>query len=204
MKKMEKRKKNKKEIRNISADLELRTITDEEDEEKRTVGGYALKYNQQSDVLRDYWGDEFVEEFAEGAFDESLQERNQKALWNHKSEYPLGSVQSGTLRFNSDDTGLNYDIDLPNNSWGDDALESIKRGDVDGSSFGFKVTNDKWSETEIDGKTILKRTVLEAELYEVSPVTFPAYNSSDVKLRSLKDYKENKDKIKRLVLLTKI
>jgi|AntDeeMinimDraft_6_1070357.scaffolds.fasta_scaffold04826_3 HK97 family phage prohead protease len=196
-----KKMRNKKEKRNRSTDIELREL---EEGKNRTIGGYALKYSQRSEILTDYWGDEFVEEFAAGAFDKSLKERNQKALWNHKSELPLGSVKSGTLRFNSDSTGLNYDIDLPNNSWGDDALESIKRGDVDGSSFAFTVIDDKWSEVEIEGRTILKRTVLEAEINEVSPCTFPAYSSSEIKMRSLKDYKNEKEKRKRLILLTKI
>lgn len=196
-----KKMKNEKETRNRSTDIELREINEENN---RTIGGYALKYNQRSEILTDYWGDEFVEEFAQGAFDKSLQERSQKALWNHKSEFPLGSVKSGTLRFNSDSTGLNYDIDLPNNSWGDDALESIKRGDVDGSSFAFTVIDDKWSEIEIEGRTMLKRTVLEAEIHEVSPSTFPAYSSSEIKLRSLKSYKNEKKRRKKLILLTKI
>ena len=196
-----KKMKNEKETRNRPTNIELREL---EKEGNRTIGGYALKYNERSEILTDYWGDEFVEEFAPGAFEKSLQERNQKALWNHKTELPLGSVKSGTLRFNSDSTGLNYDIDLPNNSWGDDALESIKRGDVDGSSFAFTVVDDKWSEIEIEGRTILKRTVLEAEIHEVSPSTFPAYSSSEIKLRSLKNYKNEKKSRKRLILLTKI
>ncbi|MCB5640427.1 HK97 family phage prohead protease, partial [Erysipelatoclostridium ramosum] len=68
-----------------------------------------------------------------------------KALWNHDTSRPLGSTKTDTLRFNmGDTTGLNYDIDLPNNTWGNDVRESVKRGDVDGSSFGFICLEDKW------------------------------------------------------------
>jgi HK97 family phage prohead protease len=192
---------NEKEVRQFTANLEVRQIAETEN---KTIGGYALKYNTQSEVMRDWWGDKFVEEFAQGAFDTSLQKRTQKALWNHRIDMPLGSVQANTLRFNSDTTGLNYDIDLPNNTWGNDAYESVKRGDVDGSSFGFKCLNDKWSEIEVGGEQMLKRTILEAELYEVSPCTFPAYPSSEMKVRSLDEHRESQDKIKKLILLTKI
>src|SRR3954467_818058 len=100
-----------KEIRQIEAEkLEVRAIGNEE---KKTIGGYAVKYNSPT-LIRDRWGDEFLEEISVGAFDKSLQKRNQKALWNHDSSKPLGSVSAGTLRFNSDTSGLNYDIDLPN------------------------------------------------------------------------------------------
>jgi HK97 family phage prohead protease len=193
-----------REVRQIITGLEVRAI---DDTSRKTIGGYALRYNQQSEVMRDWWGDRFVEEFATGAFDASLQKRNQKALWNHRADMPLGSVQSGTLRFNSDTTGLNYDVDLPNNTWGNDAYESIQRRDVDGSSFGFKCLNDKWSEVEVNGEMILKRTILEAELFEVSPATFPAYNSSEINCRSLDSYREEKQKAekrKKIILLTQI
>lgn len=195
-----------KEVRQLNSKLELRAIIDGQ-QESRTIGGYALKYNELSEIMYDYWGDEFVEEFAPGAFDESLQKRDQKALWNHKMEMPLGSVKANTLRFNSDTTGLSYDIDLPNNSWGNDALESVRRGDVDGSSFGFICVSggDKWSKVVIDGREIYRRTIMKAELYEVSPCTFPAYSSSEINVRSLEDFKKEQhsnELRKRLILKT--
>jgi HK97 family phage prohead protease len=175
-----------KELRVFNGNVEVRAISEGE---KRTIGGYAIKYNQQSQPIRDRWGDKFIEEFSAGAFDESINTRTQKALWNHKAEFPLGSVKAGTLRLYSDLVGLGFDNDLPSNSWGNDAYESINRGDVDGVSFGFRCLEDKWSKVTVDQEDIYKRTVIKAELFEISPTTFPAYESSEVSCRSLEDFK---------------
>lgn len=157
--------------------------------EKRTIGGFAVKYNSPT-LIVDRWGDKFLEEISSGAFDESLKERNQKALWNHDSSKPLGSVKSGTLRFNSSNEGLNYDIDVPNNSWGNDVYESVQRGDVDGSSFGFVCLENKWSKVIHEGEEIYKRSIIKASLFEVSPCTFPAYESSEISCRSFEELKK--------------
>lgn len=185
---MEKVKKtNSKEVRVFNGAVEVREASTGE---KRTIGGYAIKYNQQSQPITDRWGDRFIEEFAAGAFDDSINTRTQKSLWNHKTEFPLGSVKAGTLRLYSDLVGLGFENDLPSNSWGNDAYESISRGDVDGVSFGFRCLEDKWSKVTVDEQEVYKRTVIKAELYEISPTTFPAYESSEVSCRSLEDFKE--------------
>ncbi len=178
--------------------LELREETDN----KNVIGGYAFKYNSPT-LLNDVWGDEYLEEISSGCFDESLEfcqtpGNEIKALWNHDMTKPLGNTKAGTLRFNLEDTnGLYYDIELPNNSWGVDAKESVKRGDVDGSSFGFICLEDKWSKVEHNGKEIYKRTITKAILKEVSPCTFPAYDSSQIACRSFENLKkQNKEDIK--------
>jgi uncharacterized protein len=183
----EKEKTVKKEVRYITFQVEVRN--NEEGNESRTIQGYAAKYNSLSEVLTDWWGDEFVEVISEGAFDNSIRDNVIKGLWNHNSDLVLGSSKSGTLRLNSDSTGLHFEMDLPNNTWGNDAYESVKRGDVDGVSFGFRVKEDQYSKTEVDGKEILKRTLLEVDLFEISPTPFPAYGASEVDCRSLKSYK---------------
>lgn len=180
----------KKEQRQFSNLIEVR---ESGEGEKRTIGGFAVKYNSPT-LIVDRWGDKFLEEIASGAFDESLKEKKQKALWNHDTSKPLGSVKSGTLRFNSNTEGLNYDIDIPNNSWGNDAYESVQRGDVDGSSFGFICLENKWSKVIHEGEEIYKRSIMKADIYEVSPCTFPAYESSEISCRS---FEELKDEIKK-------
>jgi HK97 family phage prohead protease len=188
------------EIRQIPTEkIEVRAVGDGQ---KKTVGGYAVRYNTPT-LITDRWGDQFLEEISLGAFDKSLQNRNQKALWNHDSSKPLGSVSVGTLRFNADASGLNYEVDLPNNSYGNDAFESIQRGDVSGSSFGFKVTNDVFSKIQYEGKEIYKRSIVEAELLEVSPCTFPAYDSSEINVRSLEDFKKHEKSYQRKKLILK-
>lgn len=185
----------------ITEKLEVRAVGDAS---KKTIGGYAVKYNAPT-LMRDRWGDEFLEEISTGAFDKSLQNRNQKALWNHDTSKPLGSVSVGTLRFNSDTSGLNYDIDVPNNTYGNDAYESVQRGDVDGSSFGFRCLNDVWSKVQYEGRETYKRSIVEAELFEVSPCTFPAYESSEISCRSLENFKKeiNENEILRKKLMLK-
>ncbi|MFA9375760.1 MAG: HK97 family phage prohead protease [Lachnotalea sp.] len=180
--------------------LELRAAA--EGQESRTIGGYAVKFNMPV-LIQDRWGDEYLEEIATGCFDESIRDCKEvgkeiKALWNHDSSKPLGSTKIDTLRFNtSDTTGLSYDIDLPNNTWGSDVKESVQRGDVDGSSFGFICLEDQWSKVQYEGREIYKRSIVKAELHEVSPCTFPAYDSSQINCRSFdKVKKEAKDEVR--------
>jgi uncharacterized protein len=176
-----------KEIRAIPVTLEIREANEEN--EKRTISG-SIKYNTESAEMRDWWGDTFVEEIAEGAFDESLKVRDVVGLWSHDTSQVLGNTKSGTLRIENTKKELRFELDIPNTSVGNDAWELIKRGDVDGVSFGMKVTKDKWSSENREGKKIYKRTILNAELYEISPVAFPAYPANEVSVRLLDEYRE--------------
>lgn len=190
-----------KEVRRIHVDkLEVRTI---EGTENRVVGGYVNKFNQQSSIMRDRWGDEFVEVISESAFNKTLETKSQKALWNHNTDLVLGSVSAGTLNLFVDGIGLRCEITLPNTTWGNDAYESIQRGDVDGMSFGFRCVEDMWSKTQYEDREIYKRTILEVELFEVSPCVFPAYPDSQINCRSLESFKEEHKSEQRRKLLIK-
>ena len=190
-----------KEVRRIHVDkLEVRTI---EGTENRVVGGYVNKFNQQSSLMRDRWGDEFVEVISESAFNKTLETKSQKALWNHNTDLVLGSVSAGTLNLFVDGIGLRCEITLPNTTWGNDAYESIQRGDVDGMSFGFRCVEDMWSKTQYEDREIYKRTILEVELFEVSPCVFPAYPDSQINCRSLESFKEEYKSEQRRKLLIK-
>ncbi|MGL5641419.1 MAG: HK97 family phage prohead protease [Paraclostridium sp.] len=193
---------NGKEVRHIHINkLELRSI---EGSQNKVVGGYVNQFNKQSSVMRDRWGDEFVEVISEGAFNKTLETKSQKALWNHNEDLVLGSVSSGTLNLFTDNLGLRCEITLPNTTWGNDAHESIQRGDVDGMSFGFRCVEDMWSKIQYEDREIYKRTILEVELFEVSPCVFPAYPDSQINIRSLNDFKEeiDKERRKKLILQT--
>ncbi len=156
---------------------------------KRTITG-AIKYDTDSQEMRDYYGDTFVEQISAGAFQESLESRGVVGLWSHDTSQVLGNTRSGTLRVFSDDKELRFELDLPNTTIGNDVYETIKRGDVDGVSFGMRVTKDKWSsENRENGGKLYKRSILNAELFEISPVAFPAYPSNEVSARSLDDFK---------------
>lgn len=178
-----------KEVRRMHVDnIEVRTI---EGSDNRVVGGYVNKFNQQSAIMRDRWGDEFIEVMSDSAFTKTLETKSQKALWNHNTDLVLGSVSSGTLNLFTDGVGLRSEITLPNTTWGNDAYESIQRGDVDGMSFGFRCVEDMWSKTQYEDREIYKRTILEVELFEVSPCVFPAYPDSQINCRSLEEFKTN-------------
>ncbi|EJR41407.1 MULTISPECIES: HK97 family phage prohead protease [Bacillus cereus group] len=181
-----------KEIRALPMTIEVREVN--EDEGKRTISG-SIKYNNESAEMRDWWGDTFVEEIAEGAFDESLKVRDVVGLWSHDTSQVLGNTKSKTLRIENDKKELRFELDIPNTTVGNDAWELIKRGDVDGVSFGMKVTKDKWSSEERENGKVYKRSILNAELYEISPVAFPAYPTNEVSVRSLDDFKAGEKRV---------
>ncbi|ARW58413.1 hypothetical protein [Bacillus phage Tavor_SA] len=185
-------KKERKEIRALPMTIEVREVN--EDEGKRTISG-SIKYNNESAEMRDWWGDTFVEEIAEGAFDESLKVRDVVGLWSHDTSQVLGNTKSKTLRIENDKKELRFELDIPNTTVGNDAWELIKRGDVDGVSFGMKVTKDKWSSEERENGKLYKRSILNAELYEISPVAFPAYPTNEVSVRSLDDFKAGEKRV---------
>lgn len=140
--------------------------------------------------MRDWYGDTIVEQIAAGAFVDSLKTREVVGLWSHDTSQVLGNTKSGTLRVFDGAKDLRFELDIPNTTAGNDAWELIQRGDVDGVSFGMRVTKDKWSsEKREDNKRIYKRLILNAELYEISPVAFPAYPANEVTARSLDEYK---------------
>ncbi|WP_440132050.1 HK97 family phage prohead protease [Cytobacillus oceanisediminis] len=177
----------KKETRAIPVKLEIRETTEEND--TRTITG-AIKYDTDSAEMRDWYGDVIIEQIASGAFDDSLKNRDVVGLWSHNTAQVLGNTKSGSLRIENAKGELRFELDIPNTSVGNDAWELIKRGDVDGVSFGMKVTKDKWSSEKREDKKIYKRSILNAELYEISPVAFPAYPSNEVSARSLDDFKQ--------------
>jgi HK97 family phage prohead protease len=127
-------------LRSLPVTLETRA----EENGKRTIAG-QVPYGIESEVLRDVFGDNFVEELAPRCFDESLKVRDVVALWSHVLAQVLGGTKNRTLRLTSNEERLLFDLDLPDTQAGRDAWESIRRGDVDGVSFGMVVKRDKWS-----------------------------------------------------------
>lgn len=142
-------------------DVEVR-----EDNGKPMIRGYAAVFEKLSVPIYD-----FKEKIRAGAFKASVKKNNVRALWNHNADMVLGSTKAGTLRLEEDEKGLRFELDPPDTQAGRDALVSIKRGDVDGMSFGFRVLKQEWDES--DKKNIV-RTLIEIDLREISPTAFPA------------------------------
>lgn len=113
-----------------------------------------------------------------GAFTKTLRDgADVRALVNHNPDYVLGRTKSGTLELVEDERGLRARVAVPNTSWAKDLLETLKRGDVDQGSFGFRVIRDRWERDE-NGNDM--RELIEVALFDVSIVTFPAYPQTEV------------------------
>lgn len=125
---------------------------------------------------------DFRERIAEGAFTETLGEDDIRALWNHDTTAVLGRNRAKTLELTEDSEGLAVRIMPPDTQAGRDAVVSIRRGDVSQMSFGFRVLDDEW-DVDGDNRDMLIRTVSKVQLFEVSPVTFPAYPDTDISQR---------------------
>jgi|TARA_Y100000034_G_scaffold132026_1_gene194064 hypothetical protein len=138
---------------------------------KTVIAGHAAVFNKMSVEM---YG--FREVIAPGAFADSLKSADVRALINHDPNLILGRNKAGTLRVAEDKKGLAIEIDPPDTQASRDLLVSMGRGDIDQMSFGFRTVEDKW-ETK-DGKDV--RTLLKVDLFDVSPVTFPAYEDTDV------------------------
>jgi HK97 family phage prohead protease len=126
----------------------------------------------------------FREQIAPGAFNDAIKDDDVRALFNHDPNILLGRTASGTLQLTTDKRGLKYSVDLPDTAAARDVRELIRRGDVSGSSFGFMVDEDEWDERDVKNGKLPLRTILKASLFDVSPVTYPAYPQTSVSARS--------------------
>ena len=150
-------------------------------EESRKVVGYAAVYDSDSEEM---WG--FRERIAPGAFENALGD-DVRALFNHDANMLLARTKSGTLKLSSDEKGLKYEFEAPKTTAGNDLLEMLKRGDVSQSSFAFTVDEERWDEKT--GQKPLRTIVKVKRLYDVSPVTYPAYPDTTVAARSLEQFR---------------
>ena len=157
----------------------------------RTISGYAIVFDVESRVLASWDGD-FVEIIERGAVDDELiGQCDVKALFNHYNGQLLArSVNGkGTLRLTVDDRGLRFDFEAPNTTVGNDVLELVKRGDLQGCSFAFTADeeNIKYSR---EGDRRIRRVRKLSGLYDVSVVVDPAYTQTSVDARSF-DQEQN-------------
>lgn len=160
------------------------------DDENMIVEGYALKFNKESNLLG-----EFVEVISPEAL-RNADLSDVRCLIDHNSSYVLGRTVADTLKLEVDDVGLRFRCELPNTSYARDLYENIKLGNINQCSFGFTIEEDG-DEFERREDGVFKRTVNKIRsLFDVSIVTYPAYEDTDVApaLRSIKNIKENEQK----------
>ncbi len=147
--------------------------------------GHAAVFGQLSEDLGG-----FREQVAAGAFAEAIEKDDVRALFNHDPNFVLGRNRSKTLRLAEDARGLAIEIDLPDTQTVRDLVAApIERGDVSQMSFGFSVRpgGQDWAKDD-SGLTI--RTLKRLRLYDVSPVTFPAYPQTDIAVRELRAWQQ--------------
>lgn len=156
--------------------VELRIAPDKEG--KSHLVGYAARFNRES---LDLGG--FVERIKPGAFTEALKNSDVRALKNHDPNLLLGRASAKTLALTENSRGLKFDVKLPDTTVGRDTATEVDRGDITGCSFSFMVAEDEWTEDK-DGRQV--RTIVSVrELFDVGPVTFPAYPDTTVAARHL-------------------
>lgn len=155
-------------------------VTANEEDEKRTVEGYAILFGVSSDNLG------FEEVIERGALDGVLGKSDVFALLNHdRSKGILARAKngSGSLSLEVDTKGLKYRFEAPKTALGNELLENLRRGEIDQSSFAFTVADggEKW-ERQKNG--VWKRTISKFErIYDVSPVYNAAYSKTSVYMR---------------------
>jgi HK97 family phage prohead protease/HK97 family phage major capsid protein len=161
-----------KEIRAAYGDnVELRVMEVRAAEGERRIEGYAATFNDVTDLGY------FREQIAVGAFDGHLAD-DVRLLINHTG-VPLARTTNGTLRLSVDETGLRYEAQLADTTEGRDLYTLIKRGDISQSSFAFSIEEESW-----DNKANLRTVNKVGRLYDVSPVTYPAYATTTVAARN--------------------
>ena len=154
--------------------------------EARFIEGYAAVFYREGDPSTEY-------ELWEGCFERVMPTAFREipndvcAFWQHDSKQILGRNKAGTLKLEVDDIGLRYSIRCGTSPAHINALEAIERGDIDGSSFSFNVREEAWKFLP-DRREI--RELIQLELLEVSPVTWPAYSGATAGARDKGDIAE--------------
>ena len=140
------------------------------------VEGYAAVFGQETDI-----GGMFREVIERGAFKDAIGRDDVVFLINHEG-LPLARTRSGTLKLTEDDHGLRIETTLdPEDPDVKSIAGKMKRGDLDKMSFAFFPEVQEWDES---GDMPL-RTIRKASLFDVSIVTTPAYDGTEIALRSL-------------------
>jgi hypothetical protein len=180
-----------KEVRNFQTNFEIRN---EEDQEQKKVVGYALKFNKWSEDLGG-----FIEIIDRHALD-NCDMADVRCLIDHDSQKILGRTTNNTLKLAVDDIGLRFECTPSNTSYSRDLITNMKAGNINQCSFGFILN---WDNNDCDTweydkeRDIYKRTVKDIKtLFDVSPVTFPAYTQTEcvVAERKLEDLHKEKNR----------
>lgn len=148
------------------------------------IVGYGVVFNSESQVLYD-----FVERIEPTAAD-GLDMSRVVATINHDFSKILARTDSGTLKLSVDSRGIKYEFPLPNTTYAMDLKENIRIGNIKGSSFIFSTAEDRWTHYDDPAKPSLREVLKFRAIYEMGPVTSPAYLDTTVAQRSLENTKQ--------------
>jgi uncharacterized protein len=138
-----------------------------------TLYGYAALFDSPSEPMP------FIEYVKRGAFSKTLNDGADVRLLIDHEGVPLARTKSGTMRLMEDERGLAVEADLdPMNPDAARVISAMKRGDLSQMSFAFRTIQDKFSDDR------MVRELREVQLYDVSVVTFPAYEQTVAEIRS--------------------
>lgn len=169
-----------KELERRSYNFEVRA---EENKKGHIITGRPIVYNSRTDLG---YFDEVIES---GALD-GANLTDVRFLVNHDTrKIPLARSRrnngNSTMQMSVDLYGLNLDwvnLDTENNSEARALYSAVQRGDISGMSFMFSVDGEEWTELESDHPT--RHITKIGSVVEVSAVTFPAYESTEINARS--------------------
>lgn len=156
------------ERRMTSTEVELRT----RDDGSEVITGYAIVFNRDSNDLGG-----FIERITPEAM-ASANVSDVVALYNHDPNIVLGRTPD-TLSLTTDAHGVRYEITPPNTTGAKDVMENIKQRNIRGSSFAFTTKSDKWTKPMKKGEPYIRTITAFDRIFDVSPVTYPAYNDTD-------------------------
>lgn len=173
-------------------DTEAVHLRDAGNGDGRTLHGHFAVFNRWTEIDSVYEG-RFMERIAPGAFDRTFTERRDriKVLYDHGKDPQLGNKPLGPLtELRADDTGGYYEVDLIDTPYNDDFIIPAARAGLLGASFRFSIPKggDDWVTpsrgTDSNPERLKERTINEIEVYELGPVTFPAYADATAGVRS--------------------
>lgn len=179
----------------LSTDFQVR---ESQGSDEKYLEGYFIKFNEETNLF-----DNVYEEVDPQSITNSLKNNDIRCLFNHQTDLVLGRTGNKTLELRADENGLFGKVKInKEDRQAMDILARIERGDINACSFGFNILNEEVVERADSVKFILK----EIDLVEVSPVTFPAYPTTEISARNkdLKSYKERQLQVKKTKLKERI
>lgn len=166
----------------------VETRTDGEDKVE-VITGYAARFYDGTPETEYELMDGVYERIERSAFNSAIGRDDVRGLFNHDPNMLLGRTGSGTVKLSVDKKGLRYEITAGNTSVHQNVQEHIERGDLYGSSFAFRATGVRW---EDDGEREI-RNITDVSLFDVGPVTYPAYEGTSTDMRSDEPWSQEVD-----------